>query len=226
MKVLMFLGVAILAIIPDAWAELSVDRSVVFFEPDGQRRQDVQVANSGAEVMSVLVEVALVNHPGTAAENQAALTDPRDLQLFATPNKLIIPAGIQRPIRIVNLQQQNATERVYLIDITPTLPQSSDATDRDLMILHQVLVIVPPDKPAPDLQVTRSGKRARLTNNGNSSAILIEGKQCDVLEPDNCQPLAEQRLYPGNTLVLALPFDGAFSFDVQDFAGIRQGIYR
>ncbi|MBD3649138.1 MAG: fimbria/pilus periplasmic chaperone [Pseudomonadales bacterium] len=209
-----------------SYGDMYVDRSIVIFEPDSPPRQDVKVSNTGEEVMYVQVEVFKVNNPGEENEERLKVDNPRELQLIATPNKLIIPAGGQKLIRIVNLDQANETERVYRINVTPVLPPLQEETSQlRIVVAYQILTIVQPDEPESKLETNREGQVITFVNNGNSNILLSEGSQCNPATSDECEDLPSQRLYAGNTWQLELPYDGPVSYSVRSYDGIKKQIF-
>lgn len=207
-------------------ADMYVDRSIVIFEAGTQPRQDVKVSNSGDEVMYVKVDVLTVENPGSDDEARVEVSDPKQLKLLATPNRLIIPPGGQRLIRIVNLQPNNDSERVYRINVTPIVaPLEEETSQLRIVVAYQILTIVQPDEPTANLIANRNGKSISFTNTGNTNVLLSEGKQCQPNSVDECQELASRRLYAGNSWQQELPYDGPVSYSVRSFDGIKQEVY-
>jgi P pilus assembly chaperone PapD len=209
-----------------ARADMFVDRSIVIFESGGQPREDVKVTNNGEDVMYVEVEVLAVRNPGAENEERVKISDPNELKLLATPSKLILPAGGQKLIRIVNLQARNDTERVYRINVTPIVPPLEEETSQlRIVVAYQILTIVQPDDPSTELVTKRSGTAISFENTGNSNILLSEGKQCHPDNQDQCQELGSQRLYAGNTWVQELTWDAPVTYSVRTFDGIKTEVF-
>jgi P pilus assembly chaperone PapD len=209
-----------------ATADMYVDRSIVIFEQGTGPNQDVKVSNTGDDVMYIEVEVLAVKNPGTPDEERIAIADPRELKLLATPGKLIIPAGGQKLIRIVNLQSANDSERVYRINVTPIVPPLEEETSQlRIVVAYQILTIVQPTTPESTLAVERQGNKITFSNHGNTNILLSEGRQCDP-GTSICEELASRRLYAGNTWTLDLPFDAPVSYSVRSFDGIKNEVFR
>lgn len=208
-------------------ADMYVDRSIVIFPPDSAPRQDVKVTNSDEEIMYIQVEVLKVLNPGSENEERIKVTDPKALKLLATPNKLIIPPGGQKLIRIVNLSPETTEERVYRINVTPIVPPlEDDVSQLRIVVAYQILTIVQPSAPESRLIASRTGKRILFSNNGNSNILLSEGRQCDQTTADKCQTLESRRLYAGNSWELELPYDAPVSYSVRGYDGIKQQVFR
>ncbi|MCB1692521.1 MAG: fimbria/pilus periplasmic chaperone [Pseudomonadales bacterium] len=226
MKFRVFLGSIVLLWSAASAADMYVDRSIVIFEAGGQPRQDVKVSNTGDDVMYVQVEVLAVDHPGTEKETRTKVSDPKALKLLATPDKLIIPPGGQKLVRIVNLQASNDAERVYRINVTPIVaPLEEESSQLRIVVAYQILTIVQPDKPESNLVVSRTGQQVTFQNTGNTNVLLSEGKQCRPDDATQCEDLASRRLYAGNTWTLDLPFDAPISYSVRSFDGIKKEVF-
>lgn len=211
---------------PFATADMYVDRSIVIFEPGDTPRQDIKVSNSGTEDVYVQVEVLEVLNPGQPDEERLAITDPKDIKLLATPNKLIIPPKGQKLFRIVNLQASNETERVYRINVTPiAAPLEEDTSQLRIVVAYQILTIIQPNEPNSDLKVARTGKTLTIENKGNSNVLMSDGQQCDPSEPGNCVELTSQRLYAGNSSEMELPFDAPVTYSIRSFDGIKTQVF-
>ena len=206
-------------------AEMYVDRSIVIFESGGAQREDVKVSNTGEEVIYIQVEVFSVLNPGTPEEERIQVTDPKELKLIATPNKMVIPAGGQKMIRIVNLEPNNTTERVHRINVTPIVAPLSDATSQlRIVVAYQILTIIQPASPNAELLASRSGQVVKFENQGNSNILLSEGRQCNPGDSTACEDLPSRRLYAGNSWDLELPFDAPLAYSVRTFGGIKKQI--
>jgi len=204
-------------------ADMYVDRSIVIFEPDAPPREDVKVSNTGDEVIYVQVDVFSVDNAGSEQEKLSKVTDPKDLKLIATPNKMIIPAGGQKLIRIVNLEASNQEERIYRINVTPIVAPLSDETSQlRIVVAYQILTIIQPDSPKATLVAQRDGKVVTFRNNGNSNILLSEGNQCKSLGSTDCNELPSHRLYAGNSWNLDLPYDAPLSYSMKTFSGIKK----
>lgn len=220
------LYLTLLALSANAFGDMYVDRSIVIFEPGGQPRQDVKVSNTGDDTLYIQVDVMRVENAGTDNEKRVKITDPRELKLLATPSKLIIPAGGQKLVRIVNLQEKNDAERVYRINVTPIVPPLQDKTSQlRIVVAYQILAIVQPDHPQSTLSATRDGKKISFSNSGNTNILLSEGKQCNPDNKEECKDLASRRLYAGNTWLLDLPYDAPVTFSVRSFDGVKTQVF-
>jgi len=214
----------------NAWAGIFVDRSIVTFEQGAASRQDVRVTNDDAENPAYIqVEVLSVESPGTDAEQQVRMTDPEHMTLLATPEKMIIPPGGQKLVRIVNLEPGTEAERIYRVNVTPILPPLQDEAEGNLVrvvVAYQLLVIVPPALPEASWTAKREGKKLTFTNTGNTNLLLHTGRQCAAPGSEDCRELVTHRLYAGNTWTQDLPFDQPAEYLVQSLEGEKKEIVR
>ncbi len=207
-------------------ADMYVDRSIVLFEPGGQQRQDIKVSNSGDEVMYIQIEVFRVDEPGTTAEQRVKVDNPDELRLLATPTKLVIPAGGQKLVRIMNLEPDNLAEGVYRINVTPIVaPLAEEASQLRIIVAYQVLAIVQPQNPKSTLKVSRNGAVLNFENQGNTNILLSDGSQCDPADQNVCSELTSRRLYAGNHWQLDLPYDAPVAYSVRSFDGIKKQVF-
>jgi P pilus assembly chaperone PapD len=206
-----------------SFADMYVDRSIVIFEPDGPPREDVKVSNTGDEVIYVQVDVFSVDNAGSEQEKLSKVTDPKNLKLIATPNKMVIPAGGQKLIRIVNLEASNEEERIYRINVTPIVaPLSEETSQLRIVVAYQILTIIQPDSPTATLVAQRDGKMVTFRNDGNSNILLSEGNQCKSPGSTDCNELPSHRLYAGNSWNLDLPYDAPLTYSMRTFDGIKK----
>lgn len=212
---------------PIVMADMYVDRSIVIFEPGTQSRQDIKVSNSGEDIMYIQVEVFQVNHPGEIEEERIKISDPKQIKLIATPNKLIIPAGGQKLVRILNLDKKQDIERIYRINITPIVaPLEEDISQLRIIVAYQVLAIIQPIERSSDLKFTRTNSKIIFRNEGTTNVLLSDGNQCNPRNPEDCEDLTSRRLYAGNTWELDLPFNAPVAYSVRSFDGIKKQVFQ
>jgi P pilus assembly chaperone PapD len=192
-----------------ALAAMELNNVIFHFEPGQPSRQDVEVFNGDDQPMYVEIQPQVVLSPGEAGEGRAPITDPRQAGLLVTPNKLIVPPGATKIVRLVNLENTDH-ERVYRIAAKPVVGGvEAKQSGLKVMIGYEVLAIVYPNDPQPHLEVERKGRVLTVRNTGNTNVLLREGFQCE--NPDQpkeqCAPLPGKRMYPGNEWQLQLPED-------------------
>lgn len=212
-------------------ASMMLDRSILTFSPGKSPREDVTVYNPDSDPMFIKVEVLEVQNPGTDKEARVPVRAPDKVAFIATPERLVVPPGGSRLIRLVNLAGNGDGEHVYRINVTPVVAPadasgSSSTTEKSvsikILLAYQLLVFVAPAKPVAGLEGRREGKTLHLRNAGNVNVLLYEGRQCaDKEAAAQCAavpPVA--RLYPGNEVTVTLPREGPVDFTMEA-AGTR-----
>ncbi len=206
---LLAFGIGLFATNP-AMANMALSNAIVHFEPGEPTRQDVEISNMGSEPLYVKIEPKVVLNPGTDAEQREPITDPREHGLLVTPNRLVIAPGSAQVIRLVNIKGADDAERIFRITARP-IAGEFEATTSGLKVLigYEVLAIVYPQKPQPNLDVIRDGRTLTITNSGNTNVFLQEGFQCKDPKAavEDCTPLPGKRMYPGMQWVTELPHD-------------------
>ena len=211
------------------WSEptlsnMVVDRTIIRFDSSQASRQDVQIANTGEETLYLQIEVFEVQRPGTDAEEQLRLSDPNAISLLATPNKMILPGGSRKLLRLVNLAGNSDVERIYRVNVRPVIGElEANTMAVKIIVAYQLLVIVRPNEPLADLGYEREGKRITFRNDGNTNVLLHSGEQCAADANGECARLKPRRLYAGNRWQVMLPYDGPLEYSVTiGEANVRQ----
>ena len=221
-----FAGIAGLLLSQSLFAQLAVDRIIVDFTEDSPNRNDVQLYNtSETETLFINVEVLEVGYPGTPEETRVIADDPGKIGLIASPNRVILPPGSRRLVRLVNLFPAEHEERIFRINFSPVAGDFESGSEQGtvkLMVGYQALVIVRPEETVFDLQGKRQGNTLTLTNNSNTNVYLSNIQQCDDQDSDSCTRYVENRLYPGNVWTMDLTGVGTLSFDATDGNGSRK----
>ncbi len=191
-------------------ANMQISDAIIHFEPGKPLRKDIEVENTGDETIYVQVEPMIVHSPGTEDEERKTFKDPREAGLLVTPNKIVIPPKGRKLVRFVVLKQPKEKDAVYRVNFKPV---SNGLTGEDnqigvkIVIAYQVLVLVQPPKPTPNLIVKREGNTLKFKNKGNTNVLLREGKQCpsDNAKEEDCARLSGNRVYAGNEWSIDLP---------------------
>jgi P pilus assembly chaperone PapD len=203
-----------------ASAQLSVDRLWVDFEPGTPHRADIVVRNESPDRYYITVTPAEIIDPGTDTEKRIEQSDPEQLGLLVTPNRLVIDPGGSRSIRIVSLNQNVPKDRIYRVKVTPQVgdiqasaPEGGRGIAIKVLAAYDILVTSRPDKAKAELTATHIGDELIITNAGNSNTLLYEGKACsksgDTKTNDDpaaeCTDLGARRLYAGNVWKIGVP---------------------
>ena len=192
-----------------ASANMVLSEAILHFEPGNPLRKDIEVKNPGSENLYVQIEPKVVIDPGTKSERREAITDPREHGFLVTPNKLVIPPGGRKLVRVVSLQPLGEKERVYRVTFKPVVGDlESEHIGIKILVGYEVLILMQPANPNPNLVAKRDGQTMYFSNEGNTNVLLREGKQCPKganPDSDECERLRGKRLYPGNSWSVELP---------------------
>jgi len=205
--------IAALTNLPAA-ANMVLSNAIVHFDERSPSRQDVEITNVGDEPLYVKIEPHMVVNPGTDSEERVAIKNPREHGLLVTPNRMVLAPGTAKSMRIVKLpfpaDPQQTKERIYRISARPVVGDvTSNQSGVKVLIGYEVLAIVYPADPAPNLVVKRDGLKLTAQNQGNTNVLLQEGFQCETPEQplEECAPVRGKRMYPGLTWSVDLEHD-------------------
>jgi P pilus assembly chaperone PapD len=209
-KRLMFVCAALVAaLLPGAaHAELVLSQLIVELQPGKQARDDLEIWNNSPERTYVAVEPREIVNPSLSSQGERRDADPERLGLLVSPSRMILEPGSRKLVRLATLLPTSDRERVYRVTIKPVVG-GVDAKDDGLKILvgYDVLVLVRPAVPVPNINATRNGRKLTFKNNGNVSVELMSGKQCDASHV-RCTDLPGKRLYAGGVWTVELGSDG------------------
>ena len=211
LALLLFVAYFTVAPISSVSANMVLSEAIIHFEPGKPLRKDIEVSNPTEENLYVHIEPKVVLEPGTENERRESISDPRDSGLLVTPNKIVVPPGGRKLVRLVSLKPLGEDERVYRVTFKPVVGElDSEQIGVKILIGYEVLVLMQPASPEPNLVAQRAGKTISFTNKGNTNVLLREGTQCPnskVSDPDECESLRGKRLYPGNSYSVELPYN-------------------
>ena len=217
----MLIGAALIALpLAAATADISLSQLVVDLQPGKHDRQDVEIANSGADPAYVEIDPREILAPGTPSESARQDPDPEKLGLLVSPTRLILDPGQRRLIRIATLPATAPRERVYRVTVKPVVGKLSSAQSGIKLLLGwDMLVLVRPTVPNVAVSATRSGNALTFHNDGNVSVELTKGRQCEGA--GRCTDLGDKRLYAGASWTEQLKSSGPVEYTVES-AGTSQ----
>lgn len=203
--------VALLIPTPAA-AQLAVDRLWVDFESGSESRADVVIRNESSDRYYITITPSEIVSPGMADESRVENSDPEQLGLLVTPNRLIIDPGGVRSLRIVSLNTDVQRDRVYRIKVTPQVGDilagdvgaGNHGVEIKILAAYDLLVTVRPKKGKAELVASRTPSDLVIRNVGNTNTLLFEGEACPAADPHtdpgaaSCEAVGARRLYPGN----------------------------
>lgn len=191
-------------------ADMVLNKSIIYFEPGRQNREDLEIQNVGDTPLYVQITPKIVRNPGTDEQVREVFDNPKEAGLLVSPNKLIVPPKGRKLLRFVNLNKNAQEERVYRVSVTPVVGNlSAKQPGVKLLIGYEVLVLVHPANGDFELVHERKAKRLTISNHGNQNVLLRKGTQCapGVEDQALCTQITGKRLYPGNTWTTELEKD-------------------
>lgn len=198
-----------------AHSELVLSDLVVELEPGRKSRKDIELWNNSDERYYVEITPAEILNPGQLSEMRREVPNPEQLGLLVSPNRMILEPGQHKVIRVAAIASPAGRERVYRVTVKPVVGDISDGqTGLKILVGYDVLTIVRPGNPVPKIVGGREGRTLVVRNDGNSSAELLNGKQC-VTPGKNCTELRGKRIYSGAEWRLELPGDGPVEYSVK-----------
>jgi P pilus assembly chaperone PapD len=203
-----------------ARADLALSKVVVDFASARPTRDDIEISNSGNDILYVGVEPSEIVNPGRPDERRVADPNPRQLGLLVSPNRLVLGPGERKVVRLSLLDRPNDRDRIYRVTVKPVIGEIV-ATQSALKVVvgYDVLVIARPQNARPLLKVARNGSTVEFRNVGNTNALLFNGQQCNEQGTD-CAELPSKRIYAGNAWQFELPTTGQGKFMIESEGGI------
>jgi P pilus assembly chaperone PapD len=198
-----------------ARAELVLSDLVVELQAGKNSRKDIELWNNSDERSYVEIKPAEIINPGQLSETRHEVPNPELLGLLVSPNRMILEPGQHKAIRIADIVASADRERVYRVTVKPVVGDiSSGQAGLKILVGYDVLTIVRPDNPSPKVVGRREGRTLIVRNEGNTSAELLNGKQCDPLGR-GCAALISKRLYSGAEWKLQLSGDGPIEYSIK-----------
>lgn len=199
------------------FAAMYVDRSETLFLVGQPSRQDVVITNPDPDPLYVKAEVTEVFAAGTPGEERRTPVDASEVRLLATPNKLVIPPGEQRAVRLLNVAGHGERERVFRVKFTPVVGQiegDGQGMAVKVVVAYDILVVVAPARPQPALEAGREGQTLQFRNTGNTNIHLFNGQQCPSADApaEECKSIGGNRIYPGASWSVDLPGSGPVDY--------------
>lgn len=217
----LLLGLGIpLCLSAPAHAQLVLSEVIVDFQPGKPPRSDIEAWNDSKERMYISAEASEILSPGLPGERRVHDPDPEKLGLLVTPARMILEPGEHKLVRIAAIAAAGTKDRVYRVMIKPVAGGvAAQESALKILVGYDVLVMVRPAAPQPDVKATRTGKTITFHNGGNTNAELTDGRQCDAAGKQ-CKELASKRLYEGTSWTQALSYDTPVQYSVKTGAQV------
>lgn len=218
-KIILTILSLVLTLIPNsASAELAVSELIVEFNTPASTTRDLELFNDSPERMYLTVEPREIIKAGLPYQSDYKSPDPAVLGLLVSPRRLILEPGQRKALRITRLENDPKSERVYRITVKPVIGGVEGDTGLKLLVGYDLLVLSRPARAMPQLLVFKEKRNLKITNAGNASIELLQGRACSRNE-GTCRELPPKRLYPGVTWEQTLPIDsdrGEYQAKIRD----------
>lgn len=195
-------------------AELVVSQMIVELTPVS-RTADVLIFNDSSERSYVSIEPQEVLNAGTPSERRVTHADPRVLGLLLSSKRLILEPQQKRLLRLAATSIPQDKERVYRVTVKPVVGEVEDGdSGLKLLVGYEMLIMMRPANAAIiSIVPQRTTGQMTLTNRGNASVELLEGKRC-LSGIEKCAELPGKRLYAGASWTQPMPRDGQIHYRV------------
>ena len=213
-----------------AQAQITVDQSVLEFDPD-QKTRDLEIRNEGDHRIYLDLKIAEIIDPHTAEPGRVELTDPRSAPVLVSPGQLLVLPGQRKRVRLIMREAATDIDRIFRLSVKPYTgkvdmgPAQPGKTTSGIKVLlgYEILLLSRPENLAPQMKIERSDSTLALTNTGNTNVLLRRIAQCEK-DGSDCIELQPNRLYAGERLELNLPKKGTaeqFPVEIIQTVGLR-----
>src|SRR5438270_6345951 len=142
-----------------AQADLVLSELIVDLQPGKHAREDLQVWNNSPDRSYVAVEPREIINPSMPSQTARLDPDPEKLGLLVAPAQMILEPGQRRLLRIAALAQDAGHEHVYRVTVKPVAGAvQANESGIKIMVGYDVLVLVRPALPAPNVEAVRNGR--------------------------------------------------------------------
>lgn len=175
-----------------------------------------RVFNSGDSTAFVKVNILEIVYDADGSATEVPVTsDPgatsRD-GLMASPARLIIPANGMQGTRLLFMGARD-TERYFRVRFIPVVPEKEDefavsSDEREdykknlsagvnVMTGFGTVFFVRPNNSRYDSQIENGASTYRIRNNGNTSVVVDEFRNCSIKQENQCEPTTKHHIRAG-----------------------------
>src|SRR5471030_86898 len=151
---------------------------------NGDQNSLIKIYSKSDNTQYIKVTVKKIINPGTAQEKDETVASWQENNLIASPNKIIVPAGGNKAVRLTQIQSpaEETLYRVYFegVNSASTDIQQMDVTDPSgkqskaavsVNMVFAALVRTVPDKPVAALTANQDAQgQVKLSSTGNIRA--------------------------------------------------------
>lgn len=175
-----------------------------------------RVFNSGDSTAFVKVNILEIVYDADGTPSEVPVkSDPgaasRD-GLMASPARLIIPANGMQGTRLLFMGGRD-TERYFRVRFIPVVPEKEDefavsSDEREeykknlsagvnVMTGFGTVFFVRPNHSRYDSQIDNGASTYRIRNNGNTSVVVDEFRNCSIKQENECEPTTKHHIRAG-----------------------------
>jgi len=175
-----------------------------------------RVFNSGDSTAFVKVNILEIVYDADGTPSEVPVkSDPgaasRD-GLMASPARLIIPANGMQGTRLLFMGARD-TERYFRVRFIPVVPEKEDefavsSDEREnykknlsagvnVMTGFGTVFFVRPNNSRYDSQIDNGASTYRIRNNGNTSVVVDEFRNCSIKQENECEPTTKHHIRAG-----------------------------
>ena len=216
---------------------LNVGAIYDYLDP-GKTSYTKRIYNGGDSTAYVKVSVLEIHYKpdGSFTETPVKGLDAagKGTGLIASPARLIIPVKGMQTTRLL-FRGDRSEERYYRVRFVPVLPTkadefSVDEADREkynasmsaginVMAGYGTVFFVRPANARFDSQINNSASRYTLNNQGNSTVLVDNFKDCPAQGGGECEPVKKHHVLPNKTFALDKIAGREYSFDLIEGTG-------
>lgn len=190
-------------------ANMMLNRMIVHFKSDKQW-EDIIVNNPDKEALYLSVSVTKVKNPGTPREEKITVTDPKEIELLVSPQKVIIPAHGRQTVRIARTKPSSTDKEItYQATFVPVIGKiHANKNAIKILISYQAIIFLQPPNPFIQVASVPDKNTIKFTNMGNVNVLLNSGKYCPHAKGKDkakCIDLEGIRVYAGESWTMKLP---------------------
>jgi hypothetical protein len=175
-----------------------------------------RVFNSGDSTAFVKVNILEIVYDADGNATEVPVkSDPgatsRD-GLMASPARLIVPANGMQGTRLLFMGARD-TERYFRVRFIPVVPEKEDefavsSDEREdykknlsagvnVMTGFGTVFFVRPNNSRYDSQIDNGASTYRIRNNGNTSVVVDEFRNCSIKQENECEPTTKHHIRAG-----------------------------
>lgn len=206
-KTLLAAGAFAVALSAPAQANLKLSDFYIDLH-EHSRSDSIYASNLGRDTMYVKVKVVEVLAPNTEREEIREVSDPKQLGLLVSPQRLVIKSGEEGRIRMVALNEPDE-DRFYKITVVPVAGKLRNTQQIGVKILvgYSAWAYIRPKGQSPEISGRREGKKLILSNSGGTLAQMMAGKICPAEAA--CEKIEPFRVLAGQDKTIEVGHENA-----------------